>query len=130
MPIDFNVYQAFKGFAIASEDVQIGEAGTVDVELVRNGQLVTVTLRRMNAIVTVRGVNVQQAQPFLALANDNATALLYGTDLAGEDIAFGSQEIKKAYLKRAVASPVSIQISGLNLIETLKLEYESLVFVP
>lgn len=129
MAISVNVFQQFNGFAIAAEDVQLGEAGTVDIDVVRNGQSVKVPLKRLNVIVTIRGVNASVAQPYIDQATNNATALLFGAIVTTQDLAFGSQLIKSAYLKRAIASPVSIQVNGINIIETLKLEYESMVLV-
>lgn len=129
MAISVSVFQQFNGFAIAAEDVQIGEAETIDIDVVRNGQFAKVPLKRLNVVVTIRGVNASVAQPYIDQATNNATALLFGAAVAVQDLAFGSQPVRSAYLKRAVASPVSIQVNGINIIETLKLEYESLILV-
>jgi hypothetical protein len=128
MPFPVQFYHRFKGFAIAQEDVNFNEVESQEIDMVRGRQKMKVTIVRYGATINIRGITKSQAAPFIQEANNSVRVRLFGlTD--GEDLVIGTRTLYSAVLIRATPVPIPLGIAGLELLDSLSLEYHSLVFV-
>lgn len=127
MPIAARFYQQFKGFAIAPEDVSFGEAESLDISINRRGQVTSIAIPRRSVTITLRGINITQAQVFIDQAQATPLALVYGSAVL-EDITLGGYTVRSAVLVK-VTPTLPINVAGQDLMESLELEYHSQRFV-
>jgi hypothetical protein len=124
---NIQLFQQFKGYAYTTEDVQWGEGETVSGSINHNGVVLQAKLSALTLTLTLRGLLRSQATSFIQEAQNNRLAL-FNIALAGESLEVNGRTITRAVLVEAVPSK-SITYDGLEILESLRLEYRSLEFV-
>lgn len=121
--IPVSVYRQIRGYAVAPEDIQIGDGDSLEVALSLGGAITKVPISRKTATVTIRGLTEAQSQALVREAQNNVTALLRGRANT-ENLNLGAITIEQAVLVKAVPS-IPIEVAGQRLIETTQLEFQS-----
>jgi hypothetical protein len=128
MPITVGHFATFKGFAVAPEDIQAGEAESKTLPVVSDaGQTLQAKFRRYSLQIVVRGIREGEASAYL-LAAQQANLNLFRGSPQVEDIAVLGRVYRQCMLVDCeVTQPYTL--NGTGLIEQMKLTYESQVFV-
>lgn len=126
MPIEVKFYHQFLDFAVAPEDVQFGEADSVEVTVNYNGKMIKENLVRKSVTITLRGLTVKQSLKFVQELERNSKRKLTGA-FTLETFTIGIERIEDAVLS-SVKTSLPIEIQGQKLIETTQLEYRSLKY--
>jgi hypothetical protein len=117
----------FDGFALAPDDISMGEAETKEIEAVRNCVPVKVKFVRRSVTLRLRGLNQAEVAPYLTQASNTATQMIDNT-LTTQDIVLPNGiTLRSAFLYRASPSG-AIKIGDTWAGITLELEYHSGVF--
>lgn len=96
MPIEVSLYQKFKTYAVAPEDIQVGEADSVEVVVNHAGKLIKTSLVRKSLTITLRGLIEDQAKRFIRELQNNSSRKLTGaTSVEGFQI--GLRRLKKLF---------------------------------
>lgn len=124
MPVTFQPYLQFKGFAVGAEDVSLNDGDSIEVQVVDSqGRVNTATFRKRRLTVRIRGILYSQALPFLQQAENSALALVFGSQ-PREDIQALGITIRQATLISATATQ-PVQVGTSLLCDALELIYES-----
>lgn len=128
MPITVGHFTEFKGFAVAPEDIQAGEAESKTLPVVSEaGQTLQAKFRRYSLQIVVRGIRESEASAYL-LAAQQANLNLFRGSPQVEDIAVLGRVFRQCMLVDCVVSQ-PYTLNGTGVIEQMTLTYESQVFV-
>lgn len=126
MPVSIQLLQ-FEGFAVLPEDIQFGEANSTEILVNRNGAISNFSVARDTLTVTLKGINANQAQGFVDLARNNRQSLVRSGNAPLRTITIAGKTLINACLIKATPSG-TIKVAGLELMESLQLEYQSLFY--
>jgi hypothetical protein len=125
MPVQISLPQ-FHGYGINPDDITIGEAESQQVPVLVNGRVRQVNLVRRNVTIKLKGLQAGDAAGYISQAVSSTVSQIIGTPVY-EDINMGGYTLRRAVLVKATPTP-SISFSGMQIMPSLELVYESQIF--
>lgn len=131
MPITISLYQktiAGKTYAFDQDDISFGDVETKEVQRNIGTDIVTISLRKRQVTLTVRGANANDLASLYAEREANIMLLLTSDGaVTGEDITIGADTIYNTLLLD-VNPQAPIVVAGIPLAQ-VELVYNSQVYV-
>lgn len=127
--------QSIEGFAVSPSDISIGEAASIESQIVTDsGDLISVALKRFTIEISLKGVLSERTAGFVLKAEQNRLSLLKGaipssSSGSGDSVSVGvgGFELISPVLTKATPSGY-LEIDRTSLTESLSLTYEDMVY--
>jgi len=121
--------QSIRGFAVMPSDLSIGEAASIEAQIVdRDGALISVSLKRFTIEAVLKGIGSFQSERLVREAARNRLALIRGSfNSGGDDLSVGGFSLINPVLTAAMPSG-SITIEEVELLESVTLTFEDTVY--
>ena len=121
--------QSIRGFAVMPSDLSIGEAASIEAQIVdRDGALMSASLKRFTIEAVLKGIVSFQSERLVREAARNRLALIRGSSSSGgDDLSVGGFSLINPVLTAAMPSG-SIQVEEVELLESVTLTFEDTVY--
>ena len=127
--------QSIEGFAVSPSDISIGEAASIESQIVTaSGDLISVALKRFTIEISLKGVLSERTAGFVLKAEQNRLSLLSGRIPSSSSasggpgsVGVGGFELITPALTKATPSGY-LEIDRTSLTESLSLTYEDMVY--
>lgn len=121
--------QSIREFAVMPSDLSIGEAASIEAQIVdRDGALISVSLKRFTIEAVLKGIKSDASGKLVKEAARNRLALIGGRfNSGGDDLSVGGFALINPVLTAAMPSG-SIAIEGIELLESVTLTFEDTVY--
>jgi len=121
--------QSIRGFAVMPSDLSIGEAASIEAQIVdRDGALISASLKRFTIEAVLKGIKSDASGKLVKEAAQNRLNLIRGkSNSGGDDLSVGGFALINPVLTAAMPSG-SIAIEGIELLESVTLTFEDTVY--
>ena len=126
MAINANYFQ-FRGYAFKPDAISFGDGQTQDVNINRNGTIVTAQIAKKTVTFSLVGATDTDLAAFLNERDNNISGLITGA-ASFEDINIFGYLIPDALLTKVTPS-APFNAAGINLFDKIDLEFQSQTFI-
>lgn len=120
--------QTIMGFAVMPGDLSIGEAGSIEGQIVSaSGDLMSASLKRFTIEASLKGLRLGEVEELVSEAENNRLSLLSGRTVFSDSISVGGFSLDNPVLTSANPSGF-MSIEGDELVESVSIVLEDTVY--